>query len=106
MSHHKYPQIHHGNGTQQIFQQDPRVLFVSLHRRDPTFYPMGCGFASEVGSGPGLGFNVNVPWGSRGMGDADYLAAFDLVLEPIITQFDPQLVLVSAGFDGEQYFTG
>ncbi|WIA41969.1 hypothetical protein OEZ86_009272 [Tetradesmus obliquus] len=91
--------IHHGNGTQQIFLQDPRVLFVSLHRRDGNFYPKGCGFAEEVGTGHGRGFNVNVPWSSKGMGDADYMAAFDLLLQPIIEQFDPQLVLISAGFD-------
>ncbi|KAF6252538.1 hypothetical protein COO60DRAFT_516835 [Scenedesmus sp. NREL 46B-D3] len=91
--------IHHGNGTQQIFQEDPRVLVVSLHRRDGNFYPQGCGYANEVGKGPGRGFNVNVPWTSKGMGDADYLAAFDLLLDPIITQFNPQLVLISAGFD-------
>jgi hypothetical protein len=49
------------------------------------------GYAQEVGQGPGTGFTVNVPWTSEGMGDADYLAAFDLILEPIIAQFDPQV---------------
>jgi acetoin utilization deacetylase AcuC-like enzyme len=51
----------------------------------------GCGYAEEVGKGPGGGFNVNVPWTAKGMGDADYLAAFDLLLKPIIAQFDPQV---------------
>jgi hypothetical protein len=51
----------------------------------------GCGYAEEVGKGAGRGFNVNVPWTSKGMGDADYLAAFDLLLDPIIAQFDPQV---------------
>lgn len=53
----------------------------------------------QVGSGEGIGFNVNVPWSSKGMADADYLAAYDLLLNPIIQQFNPQLVLISAGFD-------
>ena len=69
--------IHHGNGTQEIFWSDPRVLFVSLHRRDKDFYPRGVGYAEEVGKGPGQGFNVNVPWSNRGMGDADYLVRGD-----------------------------
>jgi hypothetical protein len=54
-------------------------------------YWQGCGYAEEVGKKEGRGFNVNVPWTSKGMGDADYLAAFDLVLDPIIAQFDPQV---------------
>ena len=53
----------------------------------------------QVGTGDGVGFNVNVPWVNKGMADADYLAAYDLLLYPIIQQFDPQLVLISAGFD-------
>lgn len=53
----------------------------------------------QVGKGEGTGYNVNVPWASTGMHDADFLAAFDLILDPIFAQFDPQLVLISAGFD-------
>eukprot|EP00879_Flechtneria_rotunda_P020430 GHRR01021494.1.p1 GENE.GHRR01021494.1~~GHRR01021494.1.p1 ORF type:complete len:180 (+),score=50.36 GHRR01021494.1:238-777(+) len=97
-----YMQVHHGNGTQQIFEADDRVLFISLHRRDGTFYPIGCGFAREVGKDRGTGYTVNVPWASKGMGDADYLAALELILDPIISQFDPQIVLVSAGFDAAE----
>lgn len=53
----------------------------------------------QVGKDAGTGYTVNIPWISKGMADADYLAAYDLILDPIISQFDPQLVLVSAGFD-------
>jgi hypothetical protein len=145
-------QVHHGNGTQQIFEGDPRVLFVSLHRRDEHFYPQvalcvcvcvcvsppaaactagmcgargagmrcltrpsvvlrqrppwtaqqGVGYETEVGKGAGAGFNVNVPWSSKGMGDQDYMAAYELLLAPILAAFDPQLVLISAGFDAAE----
>ena len=180
--------MHHGNGTQQIFLGDARVLTLSVHRRDPAFYPQGVGYPAEararararaaagattsaelrlsrarrsrparapsarghgfvrpprpqVGEGGGAGFNVNVGWPSKGFGDADYLvsgaplallaawrgvrlfgalprwalarsandptphplprpqAAYDLVLEPIIAAFAPQLIIIAAGFD-------
>lgn len=94
---HARTQVHAGNGTQQIHYSDPRVLVVSLHRRDAGFYPADCGAADEIGAGAGRGFNINVPWSSKGMGDGDYLAAFDLLLAPVLRQFAPQLVLVSAG---------
>jgi histone deacetylase 6 len=87
--------LHHGNGTQHSFWEDPSVLYFSVH--EYPFYP-GTGAVEEFGGGPGRGFTVNVPWGG-GMGDADYLAAFDEVLLPIARTFSPDLVLVSAGFD-------
>ncbi len=87
--------VHHGNGTQEIFWSDPRVLFISLHQFP--FYP-GTGRADEVGDGDGRGFNVNIPL-PGGFGDGEWMAAFRRVVEPIAHQFDPQLVLVSAGFD-------
>uniref|UniRef100_UPI00359000A4 histone deacetylase 4-like isoform X2 n=1 Tax=Myxine glutinosa TaxID=7769 RepID=UPI00359000A4 len=94
--------IHHGNGTQQAFYKDPNVLYISLHRYDDgNFFP-GSGAISEVGSGPGEGFTVNVPWTGGldpPMGDAEYLAAFRSVVMPITSEFDPDVVLVSAGFD-------
>ena len=65
--------VHHGNGTQDIFFDDARVLTVSVHRRDKSFYPVGVGYAKEVGEAAGAGFNVNVGWPARGFGDADYL---------------------------------
>jgi acetoin utilization deacetylase AcuC-like enzyme len=87
--------LHHGNGTQHSFEEDPAVLYFSTHQFP--FYP-GTGSIGEVGRGPARGWTVNVPW-PAGMGDAEYLAAFDRVLLPIGRAFDPQLVVVSCGFD-------
>ncbi|KAM3911968.1 protein deacetylase HDAC6 [Leptodactylus fuscus] len=93
--------IHHGNGTQHIFQDDPSVLYVSLHRYDDgSFFPSSEDAAHDkVGSGAGEGFNVNVPWNGGKMGDVEYLLAFHRIVMPIAYEFNPQLVLVSAGFD-------
>ncbi|XP_039944341.2 histone deacetylase 7 [Hirundo rustica] len=97
--------VHHGNGTQQIFYRDPEVLYISLHRHDDgNFFP-GSGAADEVGAGPGEGFNVNVAWAGGldpPMGDPEYLAAFRTVVMPIAHEFCPDLVLVSAGFDAAE----
>ncbi|XP_032939273.1 histone deacetylase 7 isoform X2 [Catharus ustulatus] len=97
--------VHHGNGTQQIFYRDPAVLYISLHRHDHgNFFP-GSGAADEVGAGPGEGFNVNVAWAGGldpPMGDPEYLAAFRTVVMPIAHEFSPELVLVSAGFDAAE----
>ena len=87
--------VHHGNGTQEIFWRDPRVLYVSSHQYP--FYP-GTGGASEVGEGEGRGFTVNLPM-AAGLGDGEYARAYREIVEPIGRAFDPQLVLVSAGFD-------
>jgi acetoin utilization deacetylase AcuC-like enzyme len=87
--------VHHGNGTQHMFERDSGVLYVSTHQYP--FYP-GTGGADEVGEGEGEGFTVNVPL-PAGCGDAEYLDTFDSVIEPIVEQYAPQLVLVSAGFD-------
>ena len=97
--------VHHGNGIEAIHYEDPRVLYVSLHRYSTHpaswFYP-GTGDAGDCGQGRGLGFNVNVPWPERGGGDADYAAAFSLVIAPIAASFDPSLVIISAGFDAAE----
>uniref|UniRef100_A0A8C6PT75 Histone deacetylase n=1 Tax=Nothobranchius furzeri TaxID=105023 RepID=A0A8C6PT75_NOTFU len=94
--------IHHGNGTQQAFYNDPSVLYISLHRYDDgNFFP-GSGAPEEVGSGAGVGFNVNIAWiggVEPPMGDVEYLTAFRTVVMPIAQQFSPDIVLVSAGFD-------
>ncbi|CAG5898187.1 unnamed protein product [Menidia menidia] len=94
--------IHHGNGTQQAFYNDPDVLYISLHRYDDgNFFP-GSGAPEEVGSGAGAGFNVNIAWTGGvepPMGDVEYLTAFRNVVMPIAQQFSPDVVLVSAGFD-------
>lgn len=97
--------VHHGNGTQQTFYQDPTVLYISLHRHDDgNFFP-GSGAVDEVGAGSGEGFNVNVAWAGGldpPMGDPEYLAAFRIVVMPIAREFSPDLVLVSAGFDAAE----
>ena len=87
--------LHHGNGTQHSFEEDPDVLYFSTHQYP--FYP-GTGSIREIGRGGARGRTVNVPW-PPGMGDAEYLAAFDRVLMPIARAFDPELVIVSCGFD-------
>ncbi|XP_040851767.1 histone deacetylase 5-like [Ochotona curzoniae] len=94
--------IHHGNGTQQAFYNDPSVLYISLHRYDNgNFFP-GSGAPEEVGGGPGVGYNVNVAWTGGvdpPIGDVEYLTAFRTVVMPIAHEFSPDVVLVSAGFD-------
>ncbi len=89
---------HHGNGTQEIFYDDPTVLFVSLHQYP--WYPY-TGKADEIGTGEGRGFNVNVPLPSGSTGEA-YRAAFDRVVIPVVSRFAPTWILVSAGFDGHR----
>ncbi|KAJ8404036.1 hypothetical protein AAFF_G00343860 [Aldrovandia affinis] len=97
--------VHHGNGTQDVFYTDPNVLYISLHRYDDgNFFP-GSGAPSDVGSGEGEGFNVNVAWTGGldpPMGDAEYLAAFRTVVMPIAHEFSPDMVLVSSGFDATE----
>ncbi|HSO00770.1 MAG TPA: histone deacetylase [Candidatus Nanopelagicales bacterium] len=90
--------VHHGNGTQDIFWRDPRVLFISLHQWP--FYP-GSGLAREVGEGDGKGYTLNVPL-SEGATDAVYEAAFDETLVPVLDEYAPELLLVSAGFDAHE----
>ena len=87
--------VHHGNGTQDIFYTDPRVLFFSIHRYP--FYP-GTGAANETGSGPGLGFTRNEPV-AFGTPREIFRARFEKALRESAEKIRPQLVLVSAGFD-------
>ncbi|XP_014270934.1 histone deacetylase 6 isoform X2 [Halyomorpha halys] len=93
--------VHHGNGTQEIFFEESSVLYISIHRFDNgSFFPnTGDGAATQVGRGNGEGYTVNIPWNKGNMGNGDYVAAFFQVVLPIAYQFDPELVLVSAGFD-------
>jgi acetoin utilization deacetylase AcuC-like enzyme len=88
--------VHHGNGTQQIFYDDPRVLFLSIHQDGN--YPTHSGAVTETGSGAGDGYTINVPL-PPGSGSGAYRAAFDRVVRPALDAYKPQLVLVSAGFD-------
>lgn len=87
--------VHHGNGTQDIFWKDDRVLYVSLH--EEPIYP-GTGLAIEVGEGRGRGLTINVPLPSSGT-NADYRLAFEELILPSLQRYRPELVLVSAGFD-------
>ncbi|GME70031.1 unnamed protein product [[Candida] boidinii] len=93
--------VHHGNGTQKAFYDDPRVLYISLHRYEQGKYYPGtkAGGAEQCGSGKGEGFNVNVPWPIGGVGDPDYIYAFRKVIMPICYEFNPDLVIISSGFD-------
>ena len=87
--------VHHGNGTQDIFYGDASVLYLSVHQSP--FYP-GTGAVGEVGEGEGLGFTVNVPL-PAGSGEDLYAEAFAAVFLPVLREFGPGMILVSAGFD-------
>ncbi len=88
--------VHHGNGTQDAFYDDAGVLFVSLHQQN--WYPKLSGELEQVGSGAGAGYTVNIPL-PAGTGDRGYRAAFEQLVVPIGLQYNPQLVIVSAGQD-------
>jgi acetoin utilization deacetylase AcuC-like enzyme len=87
--------LHHGNGTQEIFYATDKVLYFSTHQYP--YYP-GTGHWSEIGEGEGEGFSVNVPL-PAGVGDEGYGRIFDEVLYPVAERFHPEMVLVSAGYD-------
>jgi acetoin utilization deacetylase AcuC-like enzyme len=87
--------VHHGNGTQAAFYEDPNVLYFGVHRWP--FYP-GTGSALETGAGDGADLTINVPL-PVGSGDAPYVEAFEKKLRPAALRFGPDLVLISAGFD-------
>lgn len=87
--------LHHGNGTQHSFYADPGVLYVSTHQYP--YYP-GTGAAEDVGQGSGAGYTVNLPI-PAGWGDTEYQRLFQEIVEPICRQFEPEFVLISAGFD-------
>ncbi|KZO93066.1 Arginase/deacetylase [Calocera viscosa TUFC12733] len=96
--------VHHGNGTQSAFYDDPSVLYISLHRYEGgNFYPGGTGGGMDkCGTGEGKGRNVNIPWPTGGMGDGDYIHAFQKLVLPIAYEFGPELVMISAGFDAAE----
>jgi acetoin utilization deacetylase AcuC-like enzyme len=90
--------VHHGNGTQHIFEADPHVLYMSTHQFP--YYP-GTGAADEVGLHAGRGFTVNLPL-EVGAVDEDYQFVFSRVVVPVLLQFEPDLIIVSAGFDAHE----
>ncbi|KAK3684282.1 hypothetical protein B0T22DRAFT_273278 [Podospora appendiculata] len=99
--------VHHGNGVQNMFYEDPNILYISIHvYQDGHFYPgkpdnplTPDGGIENCGAGVGLGKNINIGWHDQGMGDGEYMAAFQKIVMPIANEFDPDLVIVSAGFD-------
>ncbi|KAG1671192.1 hypothetical protein FOA52_010128 [Chlamydomonas sp. UWO 241] len=92
--------VHHGNGTQHMLEEDPRVLFISLHQ--DSNYPQRSGYVTECGVGAGEGTTINVPL-PPGCGSGAYRAATDRVVVPALDAFRPQLILVSSGFDAAAF---
>jgi acetoin utilization deacetylase AcuC-like enzyme len=88
--------VHHGNGTEAIFYEDPNVLTISLHQ--DRNYPMDTGAATDRGKGPGLGANINIPL-PPGTGHTGYLAAMTRIVIPALVRFKPDLIIVACGFD-------
>lgn len=89
---------HHGNGTQDVFYSNNQVLYIGLHQDGRTLFP-GSGFPNEIGDGKGEGYNINLAM-YPGAGDTSYRLAFDEIIEPVAEAYQPEFVLVSAGFDG------
>ncbi|HEY1686084.1 MAG TPA: histone deacetylase [Tepidisphaeraceae bacterium] len=92
--------VHHGNGTQACFESDPSVLFISVHQDPRTLWP-GSGFGEETGTGAGQGFTLNIPL-MPGADDAVYLRTINEQVIPRVEEFQPQILLLSAGFDAHQ----
>ncbi|XP_068652281.1 histone deacetylase 15-like [Aristolochia californica] len=91
--------VHHGNGTQEIFEKSKSVLYISLHRHEGGWFYPGTGAVDEIGVSDGEGYCVNIPWRCGGVGDGDYIFAFQHIVLPIAKEFSPDLTIVSAGFD-------
>ena len=87
--------VHHGNGTEAMFYDDPSVLYISTHQHP--LYP-GTGAATDIGTGRGEGYTINIPL-PEGSGDANYATVFDQIIWGVAERFQPQLILVSVGFD-------
>jgi histone deacetylase 6 len=96
--------VHHGNGVQMAFEDDPNVLYISLHvHNGGKFYPSGdYGDHLHIGIGAGEGRNINIPWKGNGMTDGDYIYAFQHIVMPCAVEFNPDLVIISAGFDAAE----
>jgi acetoin utilization protein AcuC len=88
---------HNGNGTSEYFYADPRVLFIDVHQDPRTIYP-GTGFADEIGTGAGIGRTVNIPL-PPGAGNDSYKAVFEELIEPIVKEYQPQIIVRNGGSD-------
>lgn len=92
--------VHHGNGTEEIFYERNNVLFISIH--EDSYFPLNSGEINKIGSGEGEGFNINIPLPPL-TGDEGYQRTFIEVIEPIVQQYEPDLILVSAGQDSNAF---
>eukprot|EP01090_Pellita_catalonica_P021838 TRINITY_DN8281_c0_g1_i1.p1 TRINITY_DN8281_c0_g1~~TRINITY_DN8281_c0_g1_i1.p1 ORF type:complete len:213 (-),score=40.81 TRINITY_DN8281_c0_g1_i1:84-689(-) len=88
--------VHHGNGTQQAFEESPDIFFLSIHQDN--CYPPASGPITDNGKGDGIGYNINVPL-PPGTGSGGYKAAFNRIVTPALQKFSPDFILVSCGFD-------
>jgi acetoin utilization deacetylase AcuC-like enzyme len=91
--------VHHGNGTQAMFYDDPSVFFTSFHQYP--FWPPDSGWYTEDGKGDAKGYNMNIPL-PKGTGDRGYMAAFDRLFKPVCLEFEPDLIMLSAGYDAHE----
>lgn len=91
--------VHHGNGTQESFYEDDQVFLIDIHQDN--LFPVGSGLLSETGRGKGKGFTTNIPV-PRGCVNGDYLYLFDRLVAPLVLEYKPELILVSAGFDAHE----
>lgn len=91
--------VHHGNGTQETFYEDDKVLFIDIHQDN--LFPINSGLVSEKGSGKGIGYTVNIPL-PAGCRDEDYFQVFENQVKPLVLEYQPELILVSAGFDAHE----
>jgi acetoin utilization deacetylase AcuC-like enzyme len=92
--------VHHGNGTQKIFYDDPSVLTISIHQDN--WYPADSGHLHQTGEGAGEGYNINVPL-PPGSGRDAYITTFERVVAPALRAFKPELIVIASGFDGGIY---
>ena len=93
--------VHHGNGTQAVFYDDPNVLTISMHQDE--LYPRHEGKVEEIGEGAGKGFNINIPM-PAGSGDGAYRYAFESVIKPAVKRFKPEFIFIASGFELPAHF--
>ena len=92
--------VHHGNGTQRVFYDDPNVLSISIHQDN--WYPADSGHLHQTGEGAGIGYNINIPL-PPGSGRDAYIGTFERVVAPALRRFKPELIIIASGFDGSVY---